>query len=140
MSRSNYSDDCDGWALIRWRGAVCAATKGKRGQKLLRDMADALDAMPQKRLIAHYLEADGEVCALGAVGRAKQIDMTRLDPDEPEDVAGAFGIATALAQEIAYMNDEHGYRQETPEERWMRMRKWVSEQIKATTTPPVSVE
>lgn len=130
MSRSNYDDGCDGWDLIRWRGAVSSATRGARGQKLLREMAAALDAMPNKRLIKESLEANGEFCALGAVGFVQGIDMTRLDPDEPERVAAAFRVAPALVQEIAFMNDERGWH-ETPEERWARMRKWVDEQIAA---------
>lgn len=32
MSRCGYSDDYDQWALIRWRGAVESAIRGKRGQ------------------------------------------------------------------------------------------------------------
>lgn len=49
MSRSGYDDCCDGWGLIRWRGAVAAAIKGSRGRKLLADMAAALDAMACSR-------------------------------------------------------------------------------------------
>jgi hypothetical protein len=41
MSRSGYSDDCDGWALIRWRGAVNSAIKGRRGQQALREIVAA---------------------------------------------------------------------------------------------------
>lgn len=42
MSRSGYTDDCDDqWALIRWRGAVNSAIKGKRGQQALRGRLDA---------------------------------------------------------------------------------------------------
>jgi hypothetical protein len=129
MSRSGYSDDIDQWDLIRWRGAVKAATRGKRGQRLLRDLAEALDAMPVKALIAHELENEhGEVCALGAVGKARGIDMSRLDAEEPSEVAHAFDIAQALAQEVAYMNDEawHGL---TPEKRWLRVRSWVAENL-----------
>lgn len=44
MSRSGYNDDCDGWALIRWRGAVNSAINGKRGQAFLRELVAALDA------------------------------------------------------------------------------------------------
>ena|SRR5436190_4694934 len=129
MSRSNYSDDCDGWDLIRWRGAVASAIGGKRGQKLLREMADALDAMPKKELIAESLEANGEVCALGCVGRSKGIDMSHIDPEEPELVARAFNVSSALVQEIAFENDE-AWRHETPKHRWTRMRNWVSQNIK----------
>lgn len=131
MSRSGYSDDCDGWELIMWRGAVASAIKGKRGQQLLKDLLDAMDRMPQKRLIAESLETGGEVCALGCVGRAKGIDMSKLDPEEPDKVAEAFNIAPALAQEIVYMNDEFTWGEETPEARWIRMREWVAGKLQS---------
>lgn len=59
MSRSGYSDDYDGdnWDLIRWRGAVTSAIRGKRGQAFLREALAALDAMPEKQLIAGDLVA-----------------------------------------------------------------------------------
>lgn len=130
MSRSNYDDDGYGeWAYICWRGAVASATKGERGQQLLKEMIAALDAMPEKRLIESSLECPDGVCALGALGKARGLNMAPLDPEEPQQVAKAFGVAPALAQEIAYMNDEYCHRPETPEERWVRMRKWVADQI-----------
>ncbi len=129
MSRSGYNDNIDEWALIRWRGQVASATRGKRGQKLLSDLLAALDAMPEKVLIANELEEDGGVCALGALGRERGIDMAKLDPEEPEQVAAAFDIAPPLAQEIVYMNDD--WHNETPEHRWKRMREWIASQIKA---------
>ena len=131
MSRSGYSDDLDQWDLIRWRGAVASAIRGKRGQALLRDLAAALDAMPNKRLIAEYLEYGTEVCALGALGRARGIDMSELDPYMREEIAETFDIAGALAAEIAYLND-CDYRHDTPETRWERMRAWVAEKLKVT--------
>lgn len=132
MSRSGYSDGCDGWALIRWRGAVAAALRGKRGQAFLREMAAALDAMPDKRLITSYLEDEnGCVCAMGAVGRERQIDMSEINETDPEEVAAAFGIAIACAKEIAYLNDEDNANC-SDEARWQRMRDWVSEQIRET--------
>lgn len=134
MSRSGYIDDCcdDNWQLIRWRGQVASAIRGKRGQTLLRDLLAALDAMPEKRLIAGELEAEGEVCALGAVGKARGLDMSEIDPYEPEDVAVAFNIAQQLASEIVFENDENGpWSGETPEQRWKRMRDWVASQIRS---------
>ncbi len=126
MSRSGYSDDCDGSELNLWRGAVHRATTGYRGQHLLKKLLAALDAMPVKRLIADEIRSEsGDVCALGA-----------LDPTAPvydaEDLAKHFGIARALAAEIVYENDEAlswRYRAETPEQRWVRMRAWVAAQI-----------
>lgn len=134
MTRHGYSDELDNWALIRWRGRVASAMRGKRGQKLLRDMRDALDAMPEKRLIAEELieideEGGTDRCALGVVAAARGVDVSHLDSEESDRVAEAFDIAEPLAREITYQNDEAGWR-ETPEQRWVRMRNWVEKQIK----------
>lgn len=50
MSRSGYSDDCENIAM--WRGVIASATRGKRGQRFFRDLVTALDAMPEKALVA----------------------------------------------------------------------------------------
>lgn len=124
MSRSGYGDDCEGWQLIMWRGAVASAIRGKRGQAFLTEMLEALDAMPEKSLTENALEHDGEVCAMGAVGLKRGVDMSKVDAEDRSQVAGLFGISEALAAEIAYQNDE-GW-QETPQERWTRMRTWAA--------------
>ena len=129
MSRSGYSDYIEQWVLIRWRGAVRSAIRGKRGQVFLRDVLGALDGMPEKRLIASELESEGEVCTLGAVGKQRGLDMLELDPCDHEAVAQVFGIAHALACEIMYENDEGGWS-ETPEQRWTRMRAWIVANLK----------
>ena len=139
MSRSGYSDDCEGWDLIRWRGAVASAIRGKRGQEFLREMVAALDAMPDKRLFQEELKAeDGSVCAMGAVGERRGLDMSKVDPTERDDVAELFGISPALVAEIAYENDEYywmgtaeSFKRETPEHRWERMRRWAEKHLKA---------
>lgn len=130
MSRSGYHDDGDNWQLIKWRGQVASATRGKRGQDFFKALLEALDAMEDKVLIANDLEFKGQFCTLGVLGHAKGIDMSKIDPHEPEVVGMKFNIAYQLAQEVVYMNDEAVYYKETPERRWIRMRKWVSEQIK----------
>lgn len=71
---------------------------------------------------------EGDVCALGALGRVRGLDLTALDPEQTDGVAAAFDIAEPLAREIVYMNDECGWN-ETPEQRWKRMRNWVAAQI-----------
>ncbi len=135
MSRSGYHDDLENWDLIRWRGRVASATRGKRGQRLLIDLLAALDAMPVKELVEGDLETEeGAVCALGALGRVRGIDMQAIDPEDPDQVAAAFDIAAPLAQEIVFENDEQCWR-DTPEERWKYMRKWVAIRIKPTTPP-----
>ena len=130
MSRSGYNYDGDNWDMIRWRGMVASASRGKRGQAFFVDLLAALDVMPVKRLIADELEAaDGEVCAIGSLGRARGLDMSTIDPDEPEQVSAAFNIAQCLAQEVVAENDS---RHESPENRWQRMRDWVDAQIRMT--------
>lgn len=139
MSRSGYSDDCEGLNL--WRGAVNRAIKGKRGQHMLRELLAALDAMPEKTLAADSLvTAEGEYCTLGALGAARGLDLRSIDPEDSDAVACAFGVAPALVREVVYENDESEdgchcvagkwtYQAETPAERWTRMRKWVEKQI-----------
>ncbi|UNY90628.1 MULTISPECIES: hypothetical protein [unclassified Pseudomonas] len=106
------------------------------------ELRDALDAMPDKRLIAEELEADGQYCALGALGAKRGINMKCIDPYCRESVAAAFEIAPALAAEIVFENDEYPggfwgasgkWQRETPEHRWQRMRNWVEANIQAVT-------
>ena len=132
MSRSGYDDDyIETWPMIRWRGAVTSAIRGKRGQALLREMLAALDALPEPKLIAYELiDSDGNCCALGAVAKARAIDVTGIDPEDRYHVSERFGIAYALACEIAYWNDEGSIGPDTPERRFARMRAWVEEQIR----------
>lgn len=150
MSRSGYVDDDgdDNLQMGRWRGVVASAIRGKRGQALLKEMLAAMDAMPVKRLVAHELEtpdliscshwglqeATG-VCALGTVGRARGVDMTKLDPEDYDTVAGTFNIAAPMAQEIVWMNDEAGPWKETPEQRFIRVRKWIESEIRKPVAP-----
>lgn len=130
MSRSGYSDDCDNVQL--WRGAVDKAIWGKRGQAFLCEMLSALDSLPEKKLIAEELEtADGCVCAIGAVGKHRGTDMSKIDYSDAGAVGNEFGISRAMAAEIEYVNDEEGpYGSvETDEARFVRVRAWVSAHI-----------
>lgn len=139
MSRAGYHDDLgDEWALIRWRGAVASAIRGRRGQALLREMLSALDALPAPRLISDELEQDGEVCALGAVGRARSVDMRYIDAHDYGKIAKTLGVAEALVREVEFVNDDWywGYGDETPEQRFSRVRKWVAEQIRFPDPAP----
>lgn len=87
-----------------------------------------MDAMPSKRLIKYELVREGSYCALGVVGAARGIDMESIDPDQSDQVSMAFDIAEAMAKEIVWVNDEAGWN-ETPEQRWIRVRKWVGDHI-----------
>ena len=135
MSRSGYNEDYadDEPAMFAmYRGMVASATRGRRGQALLRDILIAMNGMPVKQLIKDDLEGEnGAVCAIGAAGKLRGMDMSDLDPEDAETVAGRFNVADCLAREILWQNDENWWwRKETPEERFERMRKWVRSQIK----------
>lgn len=139
MSRSGYYDDGpnsqeEQWAMIRYAGMLASAKRGKRGQAFFRDLLAALDAMPEKRLIADALQTpDGAVCAIGSLGVARGIDLQRLDPEDPDGIANEFDVATPLVCEVEWQNDENSWGKDSPESRWCRMRAWVSAQIKDPT-------
>lgn len=112
MSRSGYTDDNDDpLAMGRWRQAVKRALCGRRGQQFLRELADALDAMDDKRLYpGSFSTADGEFCTLGVLGSRRGTKMDDLGDEDycdTEIVGQRFGIAPAMAAEIMYMNDEY---------------------------------
>jgi len=136
MSRSGYIDDepmsnTEQWALIRWRGAVKSAFRGRRGQSALRDTLAAMDALPERKLIANDLEnTAGEVCALGALARARHVDLDDVDPEDAETVARKLDIAEAMVREIVEVNDEWGDYNETPERRWGRMHAWLKKHVR----------
>lgn len=145
MSRHGYTDDNDDpLEYGRWRARVKSAIRGKRGQAFFRSLAAAMDAMPEKVLVAGALQTkDGDCCTIGLACKVKGIDYSKHENDEPyelkelnADVAAQLNIAECLVQEIEYMNDEfgdtwtvRGWVVETPEKRWLRMRAWVEEQI-----------
>lgn len=130
MSRSGYVEDIDDQMFNLYRGRVTRAFTGKRGQAFLRELAAAMDAMPEKVLIANELVNDeGDCCAIGVVCKARGIDTSTIDYEEPEQVGAAVDIAKCMAAEIEYMNDEWDYR-ESPDKRWQRMRTWIEKQIR----------
>ena len=133
MSRSNYDEDYGydepGNKLAMYRQAVRRSLGGRRGQAFLREMLEALDALPERRLcVGALVDESGDCCPLGAVGLLRGLEMFWIDEDCPAVVAKTFGIATSMAAEIAYENDECFYGQ-TEEERFTRMRSWVEKQL-----------
>jgi len=135
MSRSGYVEDVeDNWMFIRWRGCVASAARGHRGQQFFRDLIAALDNLPEKKLVRGSLVAEDGCCAMGAVAlhRGVRVDDVDIDPEDDfgessEIVAQRLNIANALAKEVAFVNDEDGpmMYEETPEERFRRVRAWA---------------
>ena len=135
MSRSGYTDDCENLEL--YRATVERAIKGKRGQAFLRELAAAMDAMPDKVLIAQDLiDEAGDVCAIGSVCKARGLDVRGVDPECPSTVGRLVGISRSMAAEIEYLNDEDGPGGETPEQRWTRIRKWVDRHLVSEAVKP----
>jgi len=143
MSRSGYSEDYDGddYGIANLYAAnIRRALDGKRGQAFLHEMAAALDAMPEKRLIANdIVRSDGACCALGSVAIARgksSADLVDVAPEDGKRVARFFGIAECLAREVEYENDDNGpwCGDETPEQRWVRMRAWVEKNLRKEAT------
>lgn len=134
MSRSDYSDDLDQWAIIRWRGAVAQAIRGKRGQRFLLDLKSALEELPKKQLQRNVVVKNGEVCAIGALVK-KQDGVTNAFEKEIEEetiaeaLSKKFDVSQAIVREIMFENDERCQWQD-PMDRYKRMLAWVSEQIK----------
>lgn len=105
-----------------------SAIRGKRGQAFLKELVEALDLMPEKRLIREELRSHGEVCTLGAIGVYRGIAVDAIDPEDHAILACEFGVASQLIQEIEFENDD-AVRDKTPEDRWKRMRAWAVAQI-----------
>jgi hypothetical protein len=92
MSRSGYSDDDEDGTLGLYRANVDRTIKGKRGQEFLRELAAALDAMPEKLLICQELVTeDGDCCTLGVVCKQRGVDVAKIDPEEPRQVGEGAG-------------------------------------------------
>lgn len=130
MSRSGYSEDLDDFERNLYRGTVARAIRGQRGQRFFRDLVAALDAMPEKRLVAAAFKTPGGVCALGCLMRARELDVPEGYDVEAELAAEPLDIARVLAKETTYLNDECGPQSETPEARWSRMRQWAVRHIR----------
>src|SRR3990167_8566471 len=137
MGRGTYNED-DQWGWIRWAGAAKKAIYGKRGQSLLRELEAALVAIPEKRLIANkFATLDGEVCALGALAKARGIPLAEMSKweDDPETAKKQLGISYTLAWEIIAENDDGHFpgfrwmRESTNEKRYEDMLKWVQQHL-----------
>ena len=134
MNRSGYDDDECEDPLERgcWRAQVASAIRGKRGQAFLRELAAAMDAMPEKELFAgELIGPGGGCCTLGVVCKSRGLDVTGWNVEDAERIARNLGIAEQLVREIENENDDAvwGYHRDMPQQRWQRMRDWVESKI-----------
>lgn len=128
MNRSGYGA-CDEDEADEWCRDVANAIARPEGQAFLRELAAAMDAMPEKVLIANELiDEEGNCCAVGAVCKARGIDTEGMDGDGMDSAAVAEWLGAPLLL-VAEMIDENDGFRETPAARWQRMRQWVDRHI-----------
>ena len=156
MSRISYSDEEDfNGQFALWQANCARSLRGRAGQRELRALEAALLALPSKRLTAGEVESEnGDVCALGAYGKHKGLDLSQFENDYDSDEIGiAGGMPRLVAWKVVELNDilldtvwerhygplrrgEASYqggvafvRDMTPEERYERVLAWVREQL-----------
>lgn len=136
-----------------WEANVERNFSGRPGQRKLRELRDALLALPEKRLIETRLaDEKGNVCALGALAVKHRVDQGEprervlaemaartssddgwVDTWEAEQgtlaEAEACGVKTPMAVTVAYENDCGPSSKETPEQRYVRVLAWVEKRI-----------
>jgi hypothetical protein len=109
------------------RGAIASAIRGKRGQAFLKEMLEAMDALPEKKLIAYeFINCYGQVCALGSVMIRRHGFGTFK-----ETAASYLGISRALVEEIIHINNS--CKDESDEDRFVRVRRWTNRNIERIT-------
>jgi len=140
-----YDEDFPNQAAL-YEANTERALKGKRGQAFLREMEAALLALPRKRLIEGNICMGGEVCAIGALALKRLVDGGKSleaalawleeraphnsDAHETADFAERhFKVLERFSFKMAYVNDEHGYTNDTPEQRYDTVLGWVRENI-----------
>lgn len=111
MSRhwTGESDDPLDWG--RYTAALRSSIRGRRGQRLLRDLIDGLEALPEPELDCHELASHGTgcVCAFRAVAlhRGESFDdLADAETLEPSELAERYDVSSTLANEIVQLNDE----------------------------------
>lgn len=147
MSRfdDDYEEDFPNQAAL-WRANVERAIKGKRGQAFLKELEEALLALPEKKLIEGRVCEMGKVCAMGALALKRRMstgekieDALRWLGDEAPMESYAyetaafmekhFKVLQCLSFEVAYTNDERRQKDPTEEARYEKVLAWVRENI-----------
>ena len=127
MSRINYTEDEDfPGQFDLWQANCDRSLKGRKGQRELHVLREALLALPVKSLAYGVLEtSDGEMCAIGVYAKYKGLDLSELaiafDSDEVGKIAG---MPLLVAWKVMEMNDEYLGRV-TSDERYEKMLAWV---------------
>lgn len=150
---SDYDEQFPGQYML-WEANLQRNFAGKAGQRSLRELRDALLALPEKKLIETRLaDEQGHVCALGALAVKQRVDrgeprdkvLAAMASDTAPDEYGlldtweaeqqtlaeakACGVKVPMAVTIAWENDFGPSSSETPEQRYARVLSWVEKRI-----------
>lgn len=80
MSRVDYCDDEEYPGQFNlWHANCLRSLRGRAGQASLRELEEALLALPNKRLVRHVVACEGDVCAVGAVLAVRRAKERGLD-------------------------------------------------------------
>lgn len=88
---------------------VHQALRGRRGQSILREIEEALVALPARRLIqGEFVTASGEVCALGAlaVARGRSSGLSRAET--ATEIRRAINLREGADELAEIVGDELG--------------------------------
>lgn len=135
--RINYSEEEDFLGQFDlWQANCERSMRGKKGQQELRELRDALLALPDKRLICGALvDEDGEVCAIAAYGRRKGLDLSKFGAYSGSDEVGIEGgMPKLVAWKVVEMNDVE-FDHLTPEQRYVKMLAWVEARLHSDPDP-----
>lgn len=138
----DYDEDFNNQAAL-YQANTERALDGKRGQKFLAEMEAALLALPRPRLINGAICKEGDVCAIGALAVKRKRDagdsiaaalywLEKEAPDEWQESDATADYASEhldvldrLAYRMAWINDLREPEEETPEQRYERVLKWI---------------
>lgn len=118
MSRSGYSEDYGEdfpGQLELYRANVERSIGSKAGQARLRELRDALLALPEKRLAGDvFAPASGEACALGVWAKqyipdAEEVRRFDGDDDDTATLLKPFGWPRLVVKDLVYANDGENY-------------------------------
>lgn len=132
--RISYSEEEDYPGQFElWQANCERSIRGRVGQEELRELREALLAMPEKRLILGTLDdEEGGVCAVGAYARRKGLDLSKYDPDiESDEVGIEAGMPKLVAWKVVEINDMEFDHAFTPEQRYAGVLNWVESKLKS---------
>lgn len=145
MSRSSYSDDYGDdfpGQIGLYRGNVERSIRSKAGQARLRELREALLALPVKELEAEiFAEGTRElprVCALGAwalyksggdVEAAHGMVSRHANDFETSEALKDHGWPKLVVMEAIFKNDEGSWTVNTPAQRYDYIMRWLDRNI-----------